>query len=219
MIYITGILCALLASVTGTALPGPGSTFIYEIEKSKKGATRTLSTGYQEEGGIELSQLTPGKSEKILMSREYDVVRWEMKNEKKKLEIVALRKGNEIVIEGSKKGKPYGEVIQIDATPWFQAWEIGIDRLMLGNDTLTRFWSVNPDMLKAGLFTAVKAGKELIPVGGEEREAERVDISMKGFSTRLFRAVFWFEPGTGILLRSRYNIFGSESTEFLREVR
>ena len=107
----------------------------------------------------------------------------------------------------------------LNENPWFQAWEIGLEPFILSGEKEMKFWSVNPGMLKVGLFTAVKSGPEEIEVNGVVKSAERVDITMKGLGPRLFQCKFWFQPETGVMLRSYFKVFGSKSGEYLKELR
>jgi len=195
-----------------------GKTIVYLSDSSKEPVSRTLKLSGS---GSELlaEQLLSFSEEKIFMSAEHHVYKWEFKKPGKKIDVEGRREGNEIFIKGIKKGKSYDKTFEIDDHPWFQAWEIGLDSFILDPSPEVKFWSVSPDMPKPGLFTAVKMGEEKIEISGKTWTAQKVFISMKGFSPKIFSSIFWFEPETGLLLKSEYKMFGSRSGESLQEVK
>jgi hypothetical protein len=211
--YILLTLPFLLLSATTTQ-----RTCIYVNELSKNKSERSLVLNYS--GDVLVAeQISPGMKEKMYMSEDHQLSRWVMENSNKKIDISGERKGNEIILTGTKKGKDYDKNHEIDGNPWFQAWELGLEPFVKGGEKEMKFWSVSPQMLRIGLFTAVKTGLEEIELNATKKSAERVDITMKGFSPKLFHCEFWFHPETGVMLRSHYKIFGSESGEYLKELK
>ncbi len=196
----------------------PSRTYVYNIETKKESETRILSIKKSEAGWV-IEQTLALANEKIFVTADHQVTDWILIKTDKEIHIKGSRKGNEIILKGTKKGKPYERTQEIDDNPWFQVWEIGLDKFVVGAEKEIKFWSINPNMFKAGLLTAVKAGRKDIMVNGLTRSAEQVDISMKGFSPKLFSAIYWFDPGSGVLLKLNFQIFGTTIREVLMEVK
>ncbi len=114
----------------------------------------------------------------------------------------ATRVGNEIVLEGTLKGKPLSRRIPIDSHPWYESMEWSLQQFAVAAPSAPQvFWVVHPYEARAYLMQAQEEKEESVLVNGRTLEAMRVKVSPWGILSLFWSSLYWFRPSDGAFVR------------------
>ncbi len=115
----------------------------------------------------------------------------------------ASREGDTIRFAGTLMGKPFANSSRIDTRPLYQSVERSLQGFAISglSDTIY-FWIVLPSEAKVFPLAARREGREVVEVGGQRIEAERVKVSLPGIASIFWSSLYWYRPGDGTFLKS-----------------
>jgi hypothetical protein len=137
---------------------------------------------------------------------------WKLDNGRVKVK--ARRQDNIIIIKGEKDGEPVEKHIEIDSSPWFQPLSYSLQDLALNESETIVFWMIRPDTLKVVRLQAKRADEETLVLGDQEITAIRVEITLTGILSTIWKGNYWFRKEDGLFLRyqSRHGLPGTAET-------
>jgi hypothetical protein len=134
-------------------------------------------------------------------------------DEKEKIDVSLIRKGNVIEATGTFRGAEVKKTIRIDEAPWYQILEINFAGFISSNRTRCFYWTFvgyQNDMYK---LEAEKLGEETFSVNGKEKAALHIRIKPTGFYSLFWHGDFWFSAEDGSYLGyEAYEGFGAPLT-------
>jgi hypothetical protein len=117
-------------------------------------------------------------------------------------DIRAVRRGAEVFVEGTYKGKPYSRKHDFGDAPWFQFQELSYEELFSSGAAAAGFWTIDRASLRPTFFTARRgAGSATIELGSARVEAIEYALTARGVPAALFTARFWLRARDGRFLR------------------
>ena len=189
----------LIATLLFLVFPGTsyGQKLIYKEDTGGKTSLREVlilssPTGYTVRSGYNESTTDSG----------FSSLEWEYRDKKTNTDISSKRRENIIIIKGCLKGKLIDTKLEIDDSPWFQFWGLGLKDFMVSEQESTIFWSINPDNLRINKFEAHKTGEESIEINGAQVKAIRVLVTLSGALARFWSAEYCFRVSDGRELKS-----------------
>jgi hypothetical protein len=113
--------------------------------------------------------------------RAFSTLRWVVRDPAAATELLAVRQGNRIELEGTVKGRKFQKTHSVDEDPWYQEWGLGLREFSRGSENRHYFWSINPgDPNMITKFEATRSAGVLIRVampGRAGRPPAIVDLS------------------------------------------
>jgi hypothetical protein len=193
---------AILSLALGCALPiaslettlewrAGQKTVVFEESLSPSGAgwTATIGTNIGERDNLE-------------MDARRSTTEWRRSYPAEGTELRAVRRGAEVLVEGTYKGRPYSRRHDFGDAPWFQFQELSYEELFASGAATAGFWTIDRASLKPTYFTARReSGSATIELGGKSVEAIEYSLTVRGLPPALFTARFWLRSRDGRFLR------------------
>lgn len=129
--------------------------------------------------------------------------KWQHQDEKEKHDFEAIRKGEEIHIQGIFQGKDIDKTVEIDKKRWLNKLDHGLSDWVLGEEEELVFWTLK---LSSDLdpieFNAQKVGEESLTVAGTQYQAIKVKLTLDGLLlSKLWSAHCWYDRKSGLFLK------------------
>ena len=141
------------------------------------------------------------------LNMDLETIEWKMVNPKKNIKVVAVRKGNVILLTGTFDNKQNNKKeIYIDERKWQQIYQLGMMQFAVKQtkENWIEFWCLNPDNPgNAMVLSAVKKKRETIDIFGEKMEAAKLKISIAGFLSIFWSGNYWYRPSDGFFVRAK----------------
>jgi hypothetical protein len=148
------------------------------------------------------SMLSDGDLHRVEMDASRATLHYDFASPQRNTAYSATREGNEILLQGTLKGRPLARRLAIDSHPWFQSMEWSLQPLVVSRSSRPLiFWVVQPFEGHAYLMQAQEEKAEEIPVDGRTLEAMRVRVSPWGILAAIWSSLYWFRPSDGAFLR------------------
>jgi hypothetical protein len=204
----------MLVTMAGNSLLN-GETRVYEekikgritthnfiIDKSITGCTITLRS---ETGGKQIDQ-------KFELATNLSALSWFYGDPEKKTKITAAKKGNKIYLKGIHEGKQIDKTFKINALPWNQSFNIGLEKFAVSTEKKMKFWAIGtsgPGDMKITTFSVKKKEVETITLKGKEVAAVHLQISLTGLLSIFWTGNYWYRKADGKFLRYKGKDRGS----------
>lgn len=130
-------------------------------------------------------------------------------------QIFAKRTENQIIIHGTRLGKPVDEIIEIDERPWYQPLSYSLRNFLFSDQQQTSFWTIRTETLDVHALNAKKIREEKIDTVAGPTIANHVEVRLDGILSALWHATYWYRGVDGLFLRyhSVHGAVGTDSTE------
>lgn len=193
---------AFLSLVLGCALPiaslettlewrAGQKTIVFEEKLSPSGA-----------GWAAAIRTNIGERDYLEMDARRSTTEWRRSYPSEGTELRAVRKGSEVLVEGTYKGKPYSRKHDFGGEPWYQFQELSYEELFSSGAMAAGFWTIDRASLKPTYFTARReSGIATIELGGTRVEAIEYALTARGVPSIIFTARFWLRARDGRFLR------------------
>lgn len=110
------------------------------------------------------STLSDGDLHSVEMDASLATFHYDFNSPERKTAYSATREGNEILLQGTLKGRPLSRRIPIDSHPWYESMELSLQKLAVsGSPGPLLFWVVHPYEGQAFLMQARQETEEEIP--------------------------------------------------------
>lgn len=187
----------------------PGETRVYEEREGDRVTTHRFVIESSGSGfNVELTSET-GKG-KIYQTFQLDAglaaFSWSYDAPFKKTKVTAVRKENTIFLEGTDEGDPVKKTFRINALPWNQGFNIGLEHFALSSEKSMTFWAIGtsgPGNMKITKFKVKKKDDEIVTLGltGQKVEAVYMTISLTGLLSLFWTGKYWFRKSDGWFLK------------------
>jgi len=149
-----------------------------------------------------LSAMSDGDHHSVEMDASRATFHYQFESPERATAYSASREGNEILMEGTLKGRPLSRKVAIDSHPWFQSMELSLQPLVVsGSSQPLVFWVLQPFDAHVYLMQAREEVEEEIPVDGRTMPGVRVRVSPWGILSGVWSSLYWFRPADGAFLR------------------
>lgn len=138
-----------------------------------------------------------------VLSADYGMVRWEMSRPAIGTEYVAERNGNELLVQGSIKGKNLQKRVKLDKHPLYFNPSICLQAFARSDKDEREFRVLHPEKFSTYKMKAEKKGVETVTVNGQQFEAIRVKWRLTGLMSRLYSQTDWYRRSDGVYLKSQ----------------
>jgi hypothetical protein len=185
--------CALpIASLETTLEWRAGQkTVVFEESLSPSGAGWTAAIG-----------TNIGERDYLEMDARRSTTEWRRSYPSDGTELRAVRRGAEVLVEGTYKGRPYSRRHDFGDAPWFQFQELSYEELFASGAAAAGFWTIDRASLRPTYFTARREdGSRTIELGGTRVQAIEYALTARGVPPALFTARFWLRSRDGRFLR------------------
>ncbi len=161
-----------------------------------------------------------GKSFFNICKSDGATLKWKIKN-RKRHDINAERKGDNLYISGIRNGKPYEKTVTIDSRPWFQPLSFSLGNFLDSSQTKITFWTIRADTIETIALQAVKMGGETITVCNRPMDSWKIEVRPAGILSPFWHGSYWFRKEDNLFLRYRsvHGLPGTEETvvELIKE--
>ena len=142
-----------------------------------------------------------------------DTRRWEGHTDG--MDLVAERRDGVVRLTGSAGGEPMAETLDLEGDPWFQSVSFSLERFLRMDQRRITFRTLAAREGELLRLQATRAGVEKIEIAGDPVVAQRVEIRLTGWRSRLWSASYWFRESDGLFLRyrGRNGLPGTPETE------
>lgn len=163
--------------------------------------------------GIVITVNEHGKTFYNLCAADGETLMWHMQIEGKH-DISAVRKGENLHIEGIRFGEEYSKTVTIDERPWYQPLSFSLGSFLNSNATETSFWIIRADKIEVIALTAEKIGAEDVVFDGLAVPAQKIEVRADGMYSTFWHATYWYRKSDNLFLRyqSIHGLPGSEET-------
>jgi hypothetical protein len=127
--------------------------------------------------------------------------RWWLQASDRDTKLTAVRKENEILIDGAQNGGKIQKRLTIDSAPWFQAISLNLRRFVSSGESRTEVWTVRSDALTAHKLVAEKQALEEITAAGQTHRARAVELRLSGALSAFWKSRYWFRVNDGVFLQ------------------
>lgn len=156
----------------------------------------------QANGYLLHSHGSDGEVHDLFVDRELRTVWWRFRAPARKIDVRAVRRGNQIEITGRLDAKSVDRTLQIDGAPWYQSIERSLVPFALGPRGMTEeFWVVQPYSLKARKIEATNTGRHVIALDGGRTDTAVVKISLPGILSMFWSSHYWYRISDGKFVR------------------
>jgi hypothetical protein len=142
-----------------------------------------------------------GEYDSLSMDDRRSTLEWQRKVVSEGTDLVAVRNGAKVRMNGTYKGKPYDKTYDFGDLPWYQFQEISYEELFRTKAETSSFWTIDRKSLKPSLFKAQRSENVVIEVMGAPVKAVNYDLTVSGVPAFLFTSHFWLRESDGRFLR------------------
>jgi hypothetical protein len=197
---VRGLSAALAGFVLAVApLAALDTTLDWRVGKDRvvfKESVRTQGSGLSAAISTNI-----GEYDSLTMDGKRSTTEWRRKYDREGTDLVAVRKGSEVRVSGTYKGKPYDQTHDFGELPWYQFQEISYEELFRTGAESSSFWTIDRASLKSSLFKAQRKDSALLEVMGAPVKAIQYDLTLSGVPAFLFTSHFWLRESDGRFLR------------------
>lgn len=152
--------------------------------------------------GIVLTKKNLEETTRMLCDSDWNTHRWEYKNTRLEIDLVAARNGDRIRLAGTLEGEAVDEDLEIDARPWFQDPGFCLKKFVRSDSKEMTFWMIHPSRLSEYPMKVEKVGAETVRVMDQTIETTKTEMSVDKFLiSAFFRAYHWHRKSDGLFVR------------------
>jgi hypothetical protein len=154
-----------------------------------------------EKGFAAVITTSVGEYDTLSMDKARSTLEWKRKVPGENTDLVAVRTGGQVRINGTYKGKPYDRTLDFGDLPWYQFQEISYEQFHASGAKSGSFWTIDRKTLKPSQFRADKSEPETITIMGSPVRTAKYDLTVRGVPAFIFKAHFWVREADGRFLR------------------
>ena len=133
---------------------------------------------------------------------------WEYDCPAKNTKITAIRKGDEIFMTATDRGKKVEKIFEVNELPWNQTFNVGLEKFTMDTKKSMRFWAIGvggPGNMKITKFKVKRKEFEKITLSQTKEAVETVHmtISLTGLLSLFWTGNYWYRVSDGRFLRYR----------------
>jgi hypothetical protein len=145
--------------------------------------------------------------EKIFLeyAENHVLAKYRYENEKQKTNFTITRKNQELIAEGSVKGKKLFERHEIKNDRWMQQLGFDLEPFVKSSEKTCYFFTVNPNDFSLQKLMATKQEIEKISIEGKSYEAQKILLNVAGWKKMFWQAEIWFDKESHLFLSYKGN--------------
>lgn len=157
----------------------------------------------REQGGLVLRLKSQNLDSRHFYNPPGSTQDWQMVDHAEKHDFRAYRQGNQIVIDGTYKGKSIKKSVKVDDKPWINKLDHGLSSWVRSDAEEMVFWTLKLNSgLDPILFEAEKIGTETLQTPAGDFETIRVRLNLHGFIvSKLWSAYCWYRKSDGLFVK------------------
>ena len=141
------------------------------------------------------------------MNMDFETLEWKYFNQKKNINVAAVRKGNKIFLTGTFGNKKNNKKeVCIDERKWQQVYQLGLMSFAVKEPIgkSIEFWSLNPDEPESAMvLAATNESRETINLNGKKIKTARLKIGLAGFLSVFWTGDYWFRLSDGYFVKAK----------------
>jgi len=190
-----------LVLIALTAAPSAALETTLEWRAGKETVIYTETLRAENQGFVAVITTTAGEYDSLSLDGRLSTLEWRRRVAAEGTDLVALRQGSKVRIEGTHKGKPYSRTLDFGDLPWYQFQELSYEEIFRAGARESAFWTIDRETLAPSLFRARRGGSSVIEVMGGPVEAIGYDLTVGGVPAFLFTSRVWLRESDGRFLR------------------
>lgn len=180
-----------------------GEEYSYKESKANRESINTWTRAAVRSGRIELTAIkkATGEFDKMISDAACFTLEWFYTNQKKRINLHAVRKNGTVDISGEVNGKPVKKTIRLETDAWCQFAEFAISRMLAARQNsmvYSLFW---PDKMSFYKMKAARIGEEKIRINGKDVDTIKVKVTLSGFKSIFWSSKYWFRKSDYLFVR------------------
>lgn len=173
------------------------ATFVYRHTTSNVSEYSTIRIEVQDR---EFKVYTEGSI--YWCDKDFNTIKWQYKNSKDNIDIVAERIKNKIIISGKKANKDFRKVHEVSAKPWNQlVMDIGPLHALGENKNCFECYALRPDNFSINVLAGNYIKVETISVDNKKVKAIETKLSISNLPVLFWSASYWYREIDGVLVK------------------
>ncbi len=185
-------------------IPAQGNAMTSEQHLYRKATGPSVQLfNWRLERGDEIRLITDIDQERDVthINRELATRSWSVKDPAANTDLLVTRRGNDLLMRGTFKGKKLNKSVAIDAAPWYQALSVSLRQFTNPNIATKEFWSVRPDTLDVHKLKVIPEGEEELEREGQLTPVIKLKIQLPGFKAVFWSCHYWLRQNDGLFVR------------------
>ena len=196
-------------------------TFYYRVEEEK--GTRELIYRVEEKQDYIIIEGVDGerKLRYELNKPDLETISSEVLINEEETEIKMEGKDEQIFISAKSQGTEIDKIIEVEQEKWYQLFSFSLQNFVLSEDNKIDFISISSNDQNKNKMFAEKKEREIIEIAGQEYEAYRVEVRLRGFFRFFWVNEYWFRVTDGVFLKQigELDREGGEVTVELKKIK